>query len=47
MTATTTPLASVQAGYAPFVHVWTLRDGKVVRFRQLTDTVLVRAAMQA
>ena len=31
---------------APFVHVWTFRDGKVVRFRQHTDTVLVRAAMQ-
>ncbi len=22
----------------PFVHVWTLRDGKAVRFRQFLDT---------
>jgi hypothetical protein len=32
---------------APFVHVWTFRGGKVVRFRQHTDTVLVREAMRA
>lgn len=31
---------------APFVHVWTFRGGKVVRFRQHTDTVLVREATQ-
>lgn len=30
---------------APFAHVWTLRDGKVVRFQQYTDTALVQAAL--
>ena len=30
---------------APFAHVWQLRDGKVARFRQYTDTVVVRAAL--
>jgi ketosteroid isomerase-like protein len=25
---------------APFAHVWTLQDGKAVRFQQYTDTVL-------
>jgi uncharacterized protein len=25
----------------PFAHVWTLRDGKVVKFVQYTDTLLV------
>ena len=30
---------------ARFVHHWTLRDGKVVRFEQYTDTHLVRQAM--
>jgi ketosteroid isomerase-like protein len=31
---------------ARFVHHWTVRDGKVVRFEQYTDTFLVRQAMQ-
>lgn len=31
---------------APYAHVWTLRDGKAVRFRQYTDTVLVQAALK-
>lgn len=31
---------------SPFAHVWTLRGGKVVRFRQLTDTALVQRALQ-
>jgi ketosteroid isomerase-like protein len=31
---------------APFAHVWTLRDGKVVRFQQYTDTALAQAAMR-
>ncbi len=31
---------------APFAHVWTLREGKVVRFQQYTDTVLVQAAVR-
>ena len=30
---------------ARFVHHWTLRDGKVIRFEQFTDTHLVREAM--
>lgn len=25
----------------PFAHVWTLRDGKIVKFVQYTDTLLV------
>ena len=32
---------------APFVHVWTVRDGKLVKFVQYTDTVLVQRAVQA
>jgi ketosteroid isomerase-like protein len=31
---------------ARFVHHWTVRDGKVVRFEQYTDTHLVRQAME-
>lgn len=31
---------------APFAHVWDFRNGKVVRFRQYTDTVLVRNALK-
>lgn len=30
---------------APFVHVWELEGGKVVRFHQHTDTAVVRRAM--
>ncbi len=30
---------------APFAHVWRLEDGKAVRFRQFTDTALVREAL--
>lgn len=30
---------------AAFAHVWDLRDGKVVRFRQYTDTAKVREAL--
>lgn len=30
---------------APYAHVWTLRDGKVVRFRQYTDTAVVQRAL--
>lgn len=30
---------------ARFVHHWTLRDGKVIRFEQFTDTHVIRAAM--
>ena len=31
---------------APFAHVWTLRGGKVVRFRQYTDTLVVDRALR-
>jgi hypothetical protein len=31
---------------ARFVHHWTVRDGRVVRFEQFTDTHLVREAMR-
>ena len=30
---------------AQFVHVWRLRDGKIVRFQQYTDTAQVRDAV--
>lgn len=30
-----------------FAHVWTVRDGKAVRFRQYVDSALVQAAMTA
>jgi ketosteroid isomerase-like protein len=30
----------------PFVHIWTLRDGKAVRFRQFLDTAGWVAALQ-
>ena len=31
---------------APFAHVWTFRDGKVMSFQQHTDTVVHRAPME-
>lgn len=31
---------------APFAHVWTLRDGKIMRFQQYTDTALAQAAVR-
>ena len=31
---------------AAFAHVWTLRDGKAVRFRQYVDSALVQEALQ-
>ncbi|MEU1272291.1 nuclear transport factor 2 family protein [Streptomyces sp. NPDC005799] len=37
--------ATGKAMRARFVHHWTVRDGRVVRFEQFTDTHLVRAAM--
>ncbi len=30
----------------PFAHVWTLREGKVVKFRQHTDTAVVQRALR-
>jgi ketosteroid isomerase-like protein len=32
---------------ADFAHVWTLRDGKAVKFVQYIDTLLVHRALQA
>lgn len=32
---------------ADFAHVWTLRNGKAVKFVQYTDTVLVQRALKA
>lgn len=37
--------ATGKAMSARFVHHWTVRDGRVVRFEQFTDTHLVRQAM--
>ena len=31
---------------APFAHVWSFRDGTIVRFRQFTDTAVVRQALE-
>jgi ketosteroid isomerase-like protein len=31
---------------APFVHVWTVKDGKLTNFVQHTDTVLVAQALK-
>ncbi len=31
---------------APFAHAWKVRDGKIIRFVQYTDTVLVQQALQ-
>ena len=30
----------------PFVHVWRLQNGALVKFRQHTDTALVQAALR-
>lgn len=31
---------------APFAHVWKLKGGRIVTFRQITDTVIVQRALQ-
>ena len=31
---------------APFAHAWTIHEGKIVRFVQYVDTVLVQRALQ-
>jgi ketosteroid isomerase-like protein len=31
---------------APYAHVWTLRNGKVVAFQQFTDTAVVQKALR-
>ena len=30
---------------APFAHVWKVQNGKIVRFRQFTDTFIVQKAL--
>ena len=35
---------TVRAGYA---HVWTIKDGKIMRFRQYIDTLAIAAARQS
>lgn len=39
-------LETGKAFRAPFAHVWTLRDGKLVRFVQYTDTAVVMKALE-
>lgn len=39
--------ATGKAFRAPFVHAWTLRGGRIVRFVQYVDTVLVQRALAA
>jgi ketosteroid isomerase-like protein len=39
-------LATGKSFAAPFVHIWRMRDGQAHTFRQITDTVLVHAAMK-
>src|SRR4051812_15293389 len=34
-------LATEKSVTVPFAHVWELRDGKVVKFRQFTDTLVI------
>ena len=38
--------ASGKSMRVPFAHVWTLRDGKIVKFVQYTDTLKVSEALQ-
>ncbi len=40
-------LATGKSFRAPFVHVWTVRDGKLATFVQHTDTAVVQRALQA
>lgn len=37
--------ATNKSFHAPFVHVWTVRDDKFVKFVQHTDTVVVQRAL--
>lgn len=30
----------------PFAHIWTMKDGKAVRFRQHTDTAVIRRVLE-
>lgn len=38
-------LATEKSMTVPFAHVWTIRDGKAVRFVQYTDTLKVSEAL--
>ncbi len=38
--------ATAKSFKAPFAHVWKFQAGRVVRFHQYTDTVLLRQPMQ-
>ena len=38
--------ATGKSMHVPMVHVWKLRDGKVHRFRQHTDTAVVQRALR-
>ncbi len=40
-----TCLATGKHFASPFAHIWKLKDGQAHTFRQITDTVLVQAAM--
>ena len=42
-----TYLATGKQQHAPFVHSWTVKDGKIVSFQQYTDTAAMVAAMTA
>jgi hypothetical protein len=42
-----TSKATGKSFQANFAHVWKMRDGKVIRFVQYTDTLLVQQALQA
>jgi uncharacterized protein len=39
---TGTHRASSQLFHAPFAHVWTLRDGRITKFYQYTDTAQIQ-----
>ena len=38
--------ATARSVRAPFAHVWTVRDGRAIRYVQYTDTWLVRQAVE-
>lgn len=43
--ATTACTRRREPGNAQFTHVWTLRDGKILKFQQYTDTAQVAKAI--
>lgn len=38
--------ATGRSFHSPFVHAWTLRDGRIARLVQYVDTVLVQRALE-